>query len=764
MGESVFFSYAHVDAAAVRPIVDALRAAGLEVWLDEDDVDDFASITRAITDGLARCKVLVAYYSVTYPTRRACQWELTAAYLAAQREGDARRRVLVINPEPSGAHIEPAELRDARFVPAPEPGDVAAQSRLVDAIAGRVRELEGTLGDIQALSPRPWFGFRGLGSERFAGRLQELWKLHTLLQGGDTVLITGRSRAAVAQVRGLGGIGKSLLAEEYALRFAAAYPGGVFWLRAFGSYDDEGRLDVQRYEAERQQQVRAFAGEFGLELAGLSPPEVGGKLRAELERPDQACLWIVDDLPAGLDEETRRRWFAPHPLARTLVTTRSRGYDASGVLGLGVLEAEDAYRLLTARRQPDGEAEEAEARGVVEDLGRHALAVDVAGGALASQRGLATFASFRAELGQTGKDVLELAKDLGEALPNGHEKSIAATLLRSIGLLEETGRDVLRLASILAGTPIQASLVAQVLASVDELDESTGRDRAAVGLDQAKRLSLIEVDEAGASTVHALVARTVRLQAGWAERTAALHTAAIRVLTKELPGVMDARRHGDLAALVAHARELTAAAQNEGEADLLGWVANFDYVRGDLVGARVLHEKVLEVWRGVLGDDHPETLSSMNNLALTLQAQGDLAGARALQEKVLEVQRRVLGDDRPETLASMNNLAATLQAQGDLAGARALQEKAIEVSRRVLGDDHPGTTISAWNLSQTYEKGGDVAAARRIRAELLAWLLERDPAELGAHQRQIREELAADADATGRRPGLLDGLRRWLAR
>ena len=38
----------------------------------------------------------------------------------------------------------------------------------------------------------------------------------------------------VAQIRGLGGAGKSLLAEEYALRFSAAYPGGVFWLSAFG--------------------------------------------------------------------------------------------------------------------------------------------------------------------------------------------------------------------------------------------------------------------------------------------------------------------------------------------------------------------------------------------------------------------------------------------------------------------------------------------------------------------------------------------------
>ena len=48
---------------------------------------------------------------------------------------------------------------------------------------------------------------------------------------------------------------------------------------------------------------------------------------------------------------------------------------------------------------------------------------------------------------------------------------------------------------------------------------------------------------------------------------------------------------------------------------------------------------------------------SMNNLADTLRAQGDLNGARELQEKVLEIRRRILGEEHPDTLTSMNNLA-----------------------------------------------------------------------------------------------------------
>ena len=70
---------------------------------------------------------------------------------------------------------------------------------------------------------------------------------------------------------------------------------------------------------------------------------------------------------------------------------------------------------------------------------------------------------------------------------------------------------------------------------------------------------------------------------------------------------------------------------------------------------------MLEARRRLLGAEHPDTLTAMNNLATTFEAQGDLAGARQLEETVLEARRRVLGAEHPDTLASMSNLASTLQ-------------------------------------------------------------------------------------------------------
>src|SRR5829696_8269448 len=95
-GYDLFISYARADSHAVRPLAEALRERGLRVFIDDHEIDDFARITTTITRSLAASRVLLAYYSTTYPTRRACQSELTAAYLAAQRGDDPSRRILVL--------------------------------------------------------------------------------------------------------------------------------------------------------------------------------------------------------------------------------------------------------------------------------------------------------------------------------------------------------------------------------------------------------------------------------------------------------------------------------------------------------------------------------------------------------------------------------------------------------------------------------------------------------------------------------------------
>jgi tetratricopeptide (TPR) repeat protein len=704
------------------------------------------------------------------------------------------------------------ELADALYHRVSVPVSTDEIRGIVESVKAHVDGIAGVFGEIRALKPPAWYGRRGVGYLRFVGRLSYLWQIHTALHASEYSVITGAPAASsVDYVHGMGGVGKSLLAEEYARRYGAAFPGGVFWLSAFGNDDSKTGVGAAEREAARDGQIRQIASALGIPVDGRSPEEIEGSLLAEFGRRGEPFLWVVDDLPSGMDEGAVQRWLAPHPLGKTLITTRSQEYDSLGSqVRLNVLLPDEAYELLTSRREPVGAEEGVSARGIAEDLGYHALAVDVAGATIHASSVVLPFADFEKELASSTSDddVLEFAGELAGTLPHGHEASIASTFLRSIDRLEPEGLDFLRLASRLAVAPIPATLISSVFCEVDSLNERSGRRRADLAVNKAERLSLAEraCGDEGAWSVHTLISRTMRfrdpkperssmlrdaagyirslLRGGLRQRSSLLRDAAVRVLTTAFrENAKDPRDHAKLEPMVAHARELVDRADDLETAYLAGWVAWYDHVRGayglaetlnrrsweltrrvlgsehfetlgsmnnlavtlhaqgDLDGARKIHEEVLETTRRVLGSEHLDTLASMNNLAEILRAQDDLAGSREIQEEVLETTLRIKGCEHLDTLRSMNNLAVTLHAQGDLDGAWKIHEEVLEISRRVLGEEHPNTSGSSWNLFTTLRELGDSAKARTVLENDLLWLLDRDPASLGADQRRIREQV-----------------------
>jgi tetratricopeptide (TPR) repeat protein len=478
-------------------------------------------------------------------------------------------------------------------------------------------------------------------------------------------------------------------------------------------------------EAEREGQIRQIASSLGIQVDGRSPDEIEGSLLWELGTRGEPFLWVVDDLPSGMDEGTVQRWLAPPPLGKTLITTRSQEYDSLGSqVRLDVLLPDEAYELLTSRREPVGAEEEVSARRIVEDLGYHALAVDVAGAAIHASPAALPFADFEEELASSASDddVLEFAGELAGVLPHGHEASIASTFLKSIDRLEPEGLDFLRLASRLAVALIPATLISSVFCEVDGLDERSGGQRAARAIRGVGGLSLAEraSGDAGAWSVHTLISRTMRFRDAAPDRSEELQDAAVRVLTTMFQeNADDPRDHAALEPVVAHAREFVGRDEDLPTVNLLGRVARYDYVRGAYTSAEKLQRHVWGVrWR-VLGAKHPDTLTSMSNLALTLSDQGDLAGARKIEEEVLETRRRVLGSEHPDTLTIMNNFAVTLHKQGELERAREIQEEVLETTRRVRGDEHPDTLRSMNNLAGALHDQGDLAAAREIQEEVL---------------------------------------------
>ncbi|MEQ8386704.1 MAG: tetratricopeptide repeat protein [Coleofasciculus sp. A1-SPW-01] len=85
-------------------------------------------------------------------------------------------------------------------------------------------------------------------------------------------------------------------------------------------------------------------------------------------------------------------------------------------------------------------------------------------------------------------------------------------------------------------------------------------------------------------------------------------------------------------------------------------MANLYYVQGRYGEAEPLYQKALELYKRLLGDDHPDVASSLNNLAYLYSSQGRYGEAEPLYQQALELCKRLLGDDHPNTITVRENL------------------------------------------------------------------------------------------------------------
>jgi eukaryotic-like serine/threonine-protein kinase len=131
-------------------------------------------------------------------------------------------------------------------------------------------------------------------------------------------------------------------------------------------------------------------------------------------------------------------------------------------------------------------------------------------------------------------------------------------------------------------------------------------------------------------------------------------------------------------------------------------------------------EAALAIRKRELGEDHIDTLTSLNNYASVLEKLGRIKEAEAVYKQSLERRRRLLGEDHPKTLMAMNNYGHTLLLLDRFAEVEVLYKRALEARRRVLGDDHVDTVMSVNNYAHVLDQLGRHAEAEPLYKQALA--------------------------------------------
>ncbi len=524
-----------------------------------------------------------------------------------------------------------------------------------------------------------------------AGREGLLADIHAKLTQGPapwprTVVLTG-----------LGGVGKTSAAGEYAHRHLAEV--GVAWQLPA---EEPSVLAAAFTELAAQLGVR--------DLADTRNPVAS--VHAALAAYPAQWLLVFDNVP---DAEAVRPFLPPGGPGRMLITSQSATWPVSQVLDVQVLDRDVAADLLVNR---SGDTDRDAARELATELGGLPLALEQAAAYVQTTGiGLARYLGlFR----QRHADLLSRGE------PTGYRGTVAATLALACTRLEQrspSAAGLLRLLACLAPEPVPVDLLLSASApfsglpsdAADLLSPLAGDEIAlADAVAELRRYSLVALAGTGSVLVHRLVQAVVLDQLTdehvdlWRRATAALVAAAIP-RTQNVVANWPA-----YAALLPHAQ--MALAENS---NAMMWIASNLGESGSYQAALELWDRIASAYEQALGAEHPDTLTTRDHLARWTGEAGDPAAARDQYAALLPIHERVLGPEHPNTLVARDNLARWTGEAGDPAAARDQSAALLPIHERILGPEHPDTLAARSNLAHWTGQAGDPAAARDQSAALL---------------------------------------------
>jgi tetratricopeptide (TPR) repeat protein len=145
----------------------------------------------------------------------------------------------------------------------------------------------------------------------------------------------------------------------------------------------------------------------------------------------------------------------------------------------------------------------------------------------------------------------------------------------------------------------------------------------------------------------------------------------------------------------------------KGQAELL-------WRQGQYEQATPLLQRILAIGERHLHPEDPEIAETLNNLASIYHSQGKYADAEPLYQRALHLQEQQLGFDHLEVADTLTNLAYLYGGQGKYEQAESLYQRVLCIQEQQLGPQHPKISIPLANLALTYWQQGKYEQAEPL--------------------------------------------------
>ncbi|MEL7037541.1 MAG: tetratricopeptide repeat protein, partial [Cyanobacteria bacterium J06592_8] len=552
----------------------------------------------------------------------------------------------------------------------------------------------------QRAKPYENLGQRGITErENFIGRDQQLAELHQLLQQNNQVAIT-------AAVVGMGGVGKTELAIQYARQHLnEIYKGGVCFISG-GSFI---------FEVMQFARPRFFPK---MDFTGFSEAE---QLTYCWQHwAEGEVLLIVDDVTAY--KQQVQPYLPGNPRFKVLITTREQIPNVTP-LNLEVLHPDDALKLLESIIGDRIKAEPETAEELCKWLGYLPLGLELVGRYLADEEDLCLAKMLqRLQRKRLKHSSLQNEDNTAETA----ELGVAAAFELSWERLQKQPetQQLGCLLSLFSPDAILWDLVELVYKYWQ------GEDIDLEDIEDSRRklvkLSLFQRTKEKTYRLHQLLREFFRDKLEEQKDAAAMKQAFVTTMVNiaaDIPQNITTQQVKQVEPAIKHIEEVANTfSELVSDEDLITPFTRLGrFYQGQTLysEAELWLKKGVEITNSRLGEEHPFVAASLNNLAGLYSSQGLYSKAEPLYQQALEMTQRLFKTDHPDVATNLNNLASLYSSQGRNSEAEPLWQQALAMYQRLFDGDHPYVALSLNNLAYLYNSQGRYKEAEPLYQQAL---------------------------------------------